>query len=98
MYVRCAVPQRPESRLPVASTPAAMFVRLASWQSLSATSMCWPRPVLWRASRAASTLCDVYRPVVRSVMATPTFTGGPSRSPVICIRPNSLCALVVCVV
>jgi len=88
--LRCAVPHRPESRLPVVSTPEAMLVRLASWQSLSATSMCCPRPVLWRASSAASTLCEVYRPVVRSVIATPTFTGGPSRSPVMCMRPNSL--------
>lgn len=33
---------------------------------------------------------DVYRPVVRSVTATPTLTGGPSLAPVICINPNSL--------
>lgn len=68
----------------------AMLVRLAIWQSLSATSTCWPRPVRARASSAASTALLVYRPVVRSVIATPTLTGGPSRSPVMCISPNSL--------
>lgn len=36
---------------------------------------------------------DVYKPVVRSVTATPTLTGGPSRSPVMCMSPNSLLVL-----
>lgn len=31
----------------------------------------------------------VYKPVVRSVTATPTLTGGPSLVPVMCIKPNS---------
>jgi len=31
----------------------------------------------------------VYRPVVKSVTATPTFTGGPYLLPVMCMRPNS---------
>jgi succinate--hydroxymethylglutarate CoA-transferase len=29
---------------------------------------------------------DVYSPVVRSVTATPTLTGAPSRAPVMCIN------------
>lgn len=36
------------------------------------------------------TLFDVYMPVVKSVIATPTFTGGPSLEPVMCMSPNSL--------
>jgi hypothetical protein len=52
--------------------------------------MCWPLPDFMRLSSAAMIELDVYNPVVRSVTATPTFTGGPSRAPVMCMRPNSL--------
>lgn len=51
-----------------------MFARVATWQSLRATSMCWPLPDLMRLSSAAMIEFEVYNPVVRSVTATPTLT------------------------
>lgn len=85
----CAVPQRPVSRSPEIRTELAMLLSVATWQSERATSRCWPRLVFARPRRAAMIALEVYRPVVRSVTATPTLTGGPVRSPVMCIRPNS---------
>lgn len=87
---RCAVPHRPVSFLPVTRTELAMFVKLAVCVSLNDTSMCCPLLFFDRPIRAAMMELLVYSPVVRSVMATPTFTGGPSREPVMCMRPNSL--------
>jgi hypothetical protein len=66
-----------------------MFASVATWQSLSATSMCCPRPVAARAMSAAMMELLAQRPAVRSVTATPTLTGAPSASPVMCMRPNS---------
>lgn len=87
--IRWAVPQRPESGWPLISAELARFVRVATWQSLRATSICWPFPVLARPKRAAIIELEVYSPVVKSVTATPTLTGGPSREPVMCIKPIS---------
>ena len=88
--IRCEVPHRPVSLWPLMRHELAIFASVAIWQSLRAMSICWPFPVLIRPNRAAKTEFEVYKPVVRSVTATPTFTGGPSLVPVICIRPISL--------
>lgn len=87
--LRWEVPQRPESGSPLMSAELAIFANVATWQSLNATSKCCPCPVRARANNAAMILLLAYRPVVRSVTATPTFTGGPSLEPVICIKPIS---------
>ncbi|KAL3705229.1 hypothetical protein TMatcc_008901 [Talaromyces marneffei ATCC 18224] len=50
---------------------------------------CWPSPVFARANKAAMIELHAYNPVVKSVTATPTLTGGPSLEPVKCINPNS---------
>lgn len=83
------MPQRPVSFSPLTRQLLAMLASVAVWQSLRATSMCWPRPVLALAMTPAMMPLLVYRPVIRSVTATPTLTGGPSRVPVMCISPNS---------
>lgn len=89
-YSRCEVPQRPVSLLPEMRTDSAMFDSVATWQSLRHTSRCCPFPVFVRPRSAAIMLFAVYKPVVRSVTAQPTLTGGPSRVPVMCINPISL--------
>ena len=77
------------------------MARDATWTSERDTSMCCPFPVLASWSSPARILVHVYSPVDKSVIATPTFTGGPSCSPtsdqlaidgeqpVICINPIS---------
>lgn len=87
--LRWEVPQRPESGSPLMSAELAIFASVATWQSLNATSKCCPCPVRARANSAAMILLLAYNPVVRSVTATPTFTGGPSLEPVMCIKPIS---------
>src|SRR2546430_5664593 len=49
--------------------------------------MCWPRPVRSRCASAARIAVAAYMPVRMSVMATPTFIGSPSGSPVMLINP-----------
>ena len=73
----CAVPHRPLSGCPLISAEEARLLKVATWQSLRATSIRCPLPVLARPSRAARIEFEVYKPAVRSVTATPTFTGGP---------------------
>jgi hypothetical protein len=87
---RCEVPQRPVSRFPEMRTDSAIFESVATWQSLRQTSRCCPSPVFALPRSAAMMLFAVYSPVVRSVTAQPTLTGGPSRVPVMCISPISL--------
>lgn len=87
--LRWAVPQRPLSGSPLIRAELAKFARVATWQSLNAMSMCWPFPVLARPIRAAIIELEAYSPVVKSVTATPTLTGGPSLGPVMCINPIS---------
>jgi hypothetical protein len=87
--VRCAVPHRPSSFCPLINALLARLDSVATWQSLKATSICWPLPDLPLAIKAAIMLLLVYNPVVKSVTATPTLTGGPSRDPVMCINPIS---------
>ena len=49
--------------------------------------MCCPSPLRSRSASAASTAVAAYMPVRMSVIATPTFIGSPSGSPVTLISP-----------
>ncbi len=51
--IRCAVPHRPLSGCPLINAELAIFASAATWQSLSATSICCPVPVLALPSNAA---------------------------------------------
>jgi hypothetical protein len=57
--IRCDVPHLPVSFWPLMRHELAIFARVATWQSLNATSICWPLPVFMRARRAAMTEFDV---------------------------------------
>jgi len=63
------------------SAEEAMLARDATCTSERETSMCCPLPVFARYRRAERMPLQVYRPVDRSVIATPTLTGGPLCSP-----------------
>src|SRR5271156_5773276 len=91
--LRCAVPHLPASLCPLTRTDDAMLVSDAVWQSLRATSRCWPLPVLARAIRLAMIELQAYSPFVLSVIPSPSLTVGPSRSPVICMSPISASAM-----
>ncbi|MOA54163.1 hypothetical protein D3C78_1777340 [compost metagenome] len=79
------------------SPPTSQFMltldSIASAQSNSAMSMYWPTPVWWRDSSAACTALAAYRPVNRSVTATPTLCGSPSAGPVMLISPDMPCTM-----
>jgi len=53
LNIRCAVPHRPLSGCPLINAELAIFASVATWQSLSATSICCPFPVLALPSNAA---------------------------------------------
>lgn len=53
---RCAVPHRPVSFSPLIKQLLAIFASVAVWQSLNATSRCWPLPDFCLASSAAMML------------------------------------------
>ena len=59
--------------------------------SYIATSMCCPRPVLRRVSKASTMLSAAHSPGMESPMLSPTACGGPSGSPVISIHPAMAC-------
>ena len=64
---------------------------IATIESSSARSTCWPCPVRSRCASAAWIATAAYMPVIRSLIATPAFCGPPpgrsSRSPVTLMKP-----------
>jgi hypothetical protein len=87
----CRLPAR------VAATPPATHAEAwlsseASAASMSETSTWRPWPVRARSSSAAWIPLAAISPQIRSTTAAPTFSGGPSGSPVTCISPPIACS------
>ena len=61
--------------------------------SNSEVSTSCPRPVVWRARIAQRMPKTPKSPAPRSVMGTPTFTGGPPSLPVALMIPLMPCAM-----
>ena len=61
-------------------------------ESSSETSTWRPAPVRSRSTSAASIPATASSPQTRSTTAAPTFSGGPSASPVTLMRPPIACS------
>ncbi len=75
--------------MPATSTSVARFASHASCASNSDTETAGARPVARASISAARMPLAANMPVVRSAIATPTFIGSPSGSPVTDMIPAS---------
>ena len=89
---RWAVPSR-RGICPVYQYSVASHAESASPASKSEVSTSCPRPVTRRARSAQRIPNTPKRPAPRSVIGTPTFTGGPSGLPVALMMPLMPCAI-----